>query len=294
MSSYQLDLIARTRFEVAILLNVTPDHLDRHGDMAGYVAAKRRIFMNQKPGDTAIIGVDDDWCRTVADTTGPARVIRISTERAVPGGIYVLDGKLIDDSAGAAQLIADLATMPALPGAHNWQNAAAAYAAARACGLAVTDIVAGLASFAGLAHRQERVATMGKVRFINDSKATNADAAAKALSCYDAIHWIAGGVPKAGGIASLKPWFPRIRHAYLIGTAAREFQETLGEVPSSLCGDLDTAVHAAAAAARDDQAAAPVVLLSPACASFDQYRNFELRGDAFREIVRGLVAETAA
>jgi len=353
MSSYQLDLIAETRFAVAILLNVTPDHLERHGDMAGYVAAKTRIFRNQTAGDTAIIGVDDDWCRAVADelaqrpqptqpswpglsrpstssrdtvlegqrqlpdvdprdkpgddgnwvggeTTAAAnvgatsRVIRISIERAVPGGIYVLDGQLIDDTDGHARPVADLGAIARLPGAHNWQNAAAAYAACRACGLDAATIVAGLVSFAGLAHRQELVATLGKVRFVNDSKATNADAAAKALGCYDAIHWIAGGVAKAGGIEPLRPFFPRIRHAYLIGTAAKQFQETLGStVKSSLSGDLPTAVRAAANAASADPAEAPVVLLSPACASFDQYRNFEIRGDAFRQIVRDLVAEAA-
>ena len=294
MSSFQLDLIAETRFAVAILLNVTPDHLDRHGDMAGYVAAKTRIFMNQLPGDTAIVGVDDDWCRLVADGLDPARIVRISVERTVPDGVYVLDGTLIDDTDGTERVITDLKQIPRLPGAHNWQNAAAAYAACRACGLTVAEIVEGLTSFAGLAHRQELVARIGKVRFINDSKATNADAAAKALGCYDAIHWIAGGVPKAGGIEPLRGFFPRIRHAYLIGSAAKQFQETLGEtVPSSLSGDLPTAVRDAAVAAKADPAEAPVVLLSPACASFDQYRNFEIRGDAFRDIVRDLALEAA-
>jgi UDP-N-acetylmuramoylalanine--D-glutamate ligase len=230
----------------------------------------------------------------VADGLDPARVIRISTERAVPGGIYVRAGTLIDDTDGDARPVADLGAIARLPGAHNWQNAAAAYAACRACGLAAATIAAGLASFAGLAHRQELVATLGKVRFVNDSKATNADAAAKALGCYEAIHWIAGGVAKAGGIEPLRPFFPRIRHAYLIGTAAKQFQGTLSNtVPSSLSGDLPTAVRAAAAAADRDSAEAPVVLLSPACASFDQYRNFEIRGDAFRQIVRDLVAEAA-
>ena len=213
----------------------------------------------------------------------------------MPGGIYVLAGTLIDDTNGRASRIADLGAIARLPGAHNWQNAAAAYAACRACGLDAATIVAGLDSFAGLAHRQELVATLGKIRFVNDSKATNADAAAKALGCYDAIHWIAGGVPKAGGIEPLKGFFPRIRHAYLIGSAAKQFQETLGStVASSLSGDLPTAIREAAASAGSDPAAAPVVLLSPACASFDQYRNFEIRGDAFRQIVRDLVAEAAA
>jgi UDP-N-acetylmuramoylalanine--D-glutamate ligase len=296
VSSFQLDLIARTRFAVAILLNLTPDHLDRHGDMAGYRAAKQRIFRNQIAGDTAIIGVDDDECRALADELDgtTSRVIRISAERAVPGGVYVLDGTLIDDRAGNARRIIDLTTIASLPGAHNWQNAAAAYAAASTCGLDEAAITAGLASFAGLAHRQELVARLGKIRFVNDSKATNADAAAKALGCYDAIHWIVGGVPKTGGITSLAGYFPRLRHAYLIGAAAREFQKTLGSaVPSSLCGDLPTAIRAAAAAAGIDPAEAPVVLLSPACASFDQYRNFEIRGDDFRRIVRDLVTEAA-
>ncbi|MEA2756014.1 MAG: UDP-N-acetylmuramoylalanine--D-glutamate ligase [Aliidongia sp.] len=296
MSSYQLDLIDRARFAVALLLNVTPDHLDRHGDMAGYVAAKRRIFRNQITGDTAIIGVDDDWCRAVADEieATKARVIRISAERVVPGGVYVLDGKLIDDTGADAQEIMDLRPIARLPGAHNWQNAAAAYAACRACHLDTETITAALASFAGLAHRQELVVQHRRIRFVNDSKATNADAAAKALACYDAIHWIAGGVAKAGGIESLAPFFPRIRHAYLIGSAAQQFQETLGEaVPSTLCGDLPTAVRAAATAAEADAADTPVVLLSPACASFDQYRNFEIRGEAFRGLVLDLVAEAA-
>jgi UDP-N-acetylmuramoylalanine--D-glutamate ligase len=212
----------------------------------------------------------------------------------MPDGVYVLDGTLIDDTDGTERVVTDLKQIPRLPGAHNWQNAAAAYAACRACGLTVAEIVEGLTSFAGLAHRQELVARIGKVRFINDSKATNADAAAKALGCYDAIHWIAGGVPKSGGIEKLRDFFPRIRHAYLIGSAAKQFQETLGEtVASSLSGDLPTAVREAAVAAKEDPAEAPVVLLSPACASFDQYRNFEIRGDAFRDIVRDLALEAA-
>jgi UDP-N-acetylmuramoylalanine--D-glutamate ligase len=292
MSSYQLDLVDETRFAVAILLNVTPDHLDRHGDMAGYVAAKRRIFRHQTSLDTAIIGIDDDYCRALADVM-IARTIRISTERMVAGGIYVLDGTLIDDTAGRAEKVMALGPVATLPGRHNWQNAAAAYAAARAVGLAPAEIVAAIASFPGLPHRQELVGRLGKIRFINDSKATNADAAAKALGCYEPIHWIAGGVPKAGGIAGLEAFFPRIRHAYLIGEAAEQFAETLaGAVPSSRSGDLDKAVRAAADAARIDPADEPVVLLSPACASFDQYRNFEVRGDAFRRLVADYLAET--
>jgi UDP-N-acetylmuramoylalanine--D-glutamate ligase len=199
--------------------------------------------------------------------------------------VFVEDGMLIDDSGRSAEKVMDLRDVPLLPGRHNWQNAAAAYAATRALGLARADIVAGIAGFPGLAHRQEPIATIDGVRFINDSKATNADAAATALACYDSVYWIAGGVPKAGGIASLAPFFPRIRRAFLIGEAAPEFAATLGAVAHEMSGTLDRAVAAAFAAAK---AGGGVVLLSPACASFDQFTDFEARGEAFRTLVRAL------
>jgi UDP-N-acetylmuramoylalanine--D-glutamate ligase len=296
MSSFQLDLVDETRFSIAILLNVTADHLDRHGDMAGYITAKRRIFRRQTAADTAIIGVDDDWCREIADelTKGPARLVRVSAERPVARGVYVVDGHLVDNTDDTARPVMDLRSVPTLPGRHNWQNAAATYAACSTLGLDASTIAAGIASFPGLPHRQELVGRLGKVRFINDSKATNADAASKALLCYEPIYWIAGGVPKAGGIASLAEFFPRVRHAFLIGSAAKDFAETLeGKVPSSLSGDLSTAVRAAAGAATSDPAEEPVVLLSPACASYDQFKNFEVRGDAFRQLVMEFVSEPA-
>ncbi len=176
-----------------------------------------------------------------------------------------------------------------LRGLHNAQNAACAAAAALALGLAPPAIQAGLRSFPGLAHRMEEVGRRGAVLFVNDSKATNADSAAQALVCFSDIFWIAGGKPKTGGIKSLRKFFPRIRKAYLIGEAAKEFAATLGrEVPHEITGTLDKAVAAAARDAETSPAREPVVLLSPACASFDQYRNFEVRGDAFRELVLGL------
>ena len=296
MSSFQLDLINRLRFGTAILLNVTPDHLDRHGDMAGYVAAKRRIFRNQQAGDTAILGVDDSYVRDLAAdlSHGPARLIRMSAEGPVAGGIYVADGQLIDDLDGAAVAIMDLGPVPTLPGRHNWQNAAAAYAACRVAGAAPADIAKAIATYPGLPHRQELVATLDGIRFINDSKATNADAAAKALGCYDRIYWIAGGLPKAGGIASLAPFFPRIAEAFLIGQAGDEFARTLdGHAPVTRSGDLATAIAQATAAARRDGAADAVVLLSPACASYDQFTSYEARGDAFRQLAQQIVDEAA-
>ena len=302
MSSFQLDLIQSLRFGTAILLNVTPDHLDRHGDMTGYIAAKRRIFRNQVAGDTAILGVDDDHVRALAAelAQGPARLIRISAEGPVAGGVYVVDGRLIDHLDSAPVAIMDLRPVPTLPVRHNWQNAAAAYAACRTAGVAAADIATAIATYPGLPHRQELVASEPGLRFVNDSKATNADAAAKALGCYERIYWIAGGLPKAGGIASLAPFFPRIAGAFLIGQAGGEFARTLeGRVPFTRSGDLASAVKQATAAARRDGAADgrqegaadAVVLLSPACASYDQFTSYEARGDAFRALARKIVDE---
>ncbi len=293
LSSFQLELIASLAFDIAVLLNITPDHLDRHGDMAGYVAAKKRIFAGQGAAATAIVGVDDAICRDIAVElrNGGRRVVPVSVTGPVAGGVYVADGRLVDAIDGAPSDVLALAEAERLPGTHNWQNAAAAYAAARAVGIERAAIAAAIRSFSGLAHRQELVATIDGIRFINDSKATNADAAEKALACYQAIYWIAGGLPKAGGITSLVGYFDRLRHAYLIGTATEEFAATLGEsVPVTRCGDLATAVAAAAAQARHDRVPGAVVLLSPACASYDQFAHFEARGDAFRALVQNLSA----
>jgi UDP-N-acetylmuramoylalanine--D-glutamate ligase len=191
--------------------------------------------------------------------------------------------------AGGTELIAELGGIGSLRGPHNAQNAACAAAAALALGLTPAAIQAGLRSFPGLAHRMEQVGRLGRVLFVNDSKATNADSAAQALACFHDIFWIAGGKPKTGGIESLRGFFPRIRKAYLIGEAGGEFAGTLrGDVPHDIAGTLDKAVTAAARDAAGSASGEPVVLLSPACASFDQYRNFEVRGDAFRELVRAL------
>jgi UDP-N-acetylmuramoylalanine--D-glutamate ligase len=294
-SSFQLELISSLAFDVAVLLNITPDHLDRHGDMDGYIAAKRRIFAHQGAGATAIVGIDDPICRDLCEELqpGPARVVPISVGKTVPGGVYVDQGRLVDATGPRPVRVLDLAEAERLPGAHNWQNAAAAYAAARAVGVPTEEAANAIRSFPGLAHRQELVATIDGVRFINDSKATNADATEKALLCYEAIYWIAGGLPKAGGITTLAPYFGRVRHAYLIGTATEEFAATLGSsVPFTRCGDLATAVAAAAEAACRDGAqgteVGAVVLLSPACASYDQFAHFEARGDAFRGMVATL------
>ncbi|MCI3181175.1 UDP-N-acetylmuramoyl-L-alanine--D-glutamate ligase [Caulobacter sp. CCUG 60055] len=291
VSSYQLDLTSSLKPDVAILLNITPDHLDRHGGMEGYVAAKRRVLLNQGKGDTAVIGVDDAWCQRICTeiTAANRRTIwPISAGRAMGRGVYALQGVLYDATGERVIEVADLLNARSLPGRHNWQNAAAAYAAARALGVSVEDAAAGLMSFPGLAHRMETVGQIGRVRFINDSKATNADAARQAMSSYPKFYWIAGGVPKAGGIDGLVDLFPRIEKAYLIGEAAEAFAETLeGKAAYERSGDI----AAAAAAAYADAALSgedAIVLLSPACASFDQFPDFEVRGDAFRAAVQGL------
>ncbi|HUH86061.1 MAG TPA: UDP-N-acetylmuramoyl-L-alanine--D-glutamate ligase, partial [Stellaceae bacterium] len=292
MSSYQLELTQSLACDVAVLLNVTPDHLERHGGMAGYVAAKRRIFLHQKKPQAAVIGIDDAICRGIlADlhASGAQTVIPISSETGAPGGVFVASGSLIDDLAGTALRVVELGGLTRLPGRHNAQNIAAAYAAARCLGIDAAAIVAALRSFPGLAHRQELVAVIDGVRYVNDSKATNAEATAKALACYDDVYWIAGGVAKEGGIAMLTPFFPRIRRAFLIGEAAQAFAATLeGRAPVSRSGTLAAAVPAAQREARAERRGHPTVLLSPACASFDQFANFEERGEAFRRLVQEL------
>jgi UDP-N-acetylmuramoylalanine--D-glutamate ligase len=287
MSSYQIDLTPSLKPTIGIMLNVTPDHLDRHGTMENYAFIKSRV-----PGRAAfpVIGIDDDYGREMARNlaaTGRG-VIRISTGE-LPAQGYVAGETHIYRVVGTdAEEVVDLAGIGSLRGTHNAQNAMAAIAACTALGLGDDAIRAGLRSFPGLAHRMEQVGRKGRVLFVNDSKATNADSAAKALGSFDSIYWIAGGKPKEGGIATLAEFFPRIRKAYLIGEAAGEFAKTLdGKVVYQIAETLERAVAQAAADAAQETDEA-VVLLSPACASFDQYPNFEVRGDRFRELVKAL------
>ncbi|HKR87407.1 MAG TPA: UDP-N-acetylmuramoyl-L-alanine--D-glutamate ligase, partial [Phenylobacterium sp.] len=297
LSSYQLDLTSSLKPDVAIILNISPDHLDRHGGMEGYVAAKRRILANQGKGDTAVIGVDDPWgARICTEITAANRrtIVPVSASKAMGRGVYALDGLLYDATGERAVEVADLKRARSLPGRHNWQNAAAAYAAAKGLGVAPDEAAEHLMSFPGLAHRMETVATIGRVRFVNDSKATNADAARQAMSSYPKFYWIAGGQPKTGGIDALQDLFGRIETAYLIGEAAAAFGQTLrGKAKVVEAGTIDAAVAAAFADAQGSGQDA-VVLLSPACASFDQFADFEARGEAFRAAVERLAGGGAA
>ncbi len=294
LSSYQLETTFSLSCDVAMLLNISPDHLDRHGGWDGYVAAKRRIFGQQALGAAAVIGIDDPTCRDIfveLRGDGGRRIIPISGTRKTEGGVYAVNGRLIDDLDGRAESVLDLSETPRLPGSHNAQNAAAAYAACRFVGLPSDTIAEGLRSFSGLAHRQELVTLAEGVAYINDSKATNPDAAARALACYERIFWIAGGRAKEEGLAELEPYLPRIVEAFLIGEAGESFARSLrGKVSVRQCGTLDKAVSEASETAQQDARrhaghTPGVVLFSPACASFDQFADFEARGDAFRRLV---------
>ena len=296
LSSYQIELSPGLAPDVAVLTNLSPDHIDRHGSMANYAAVKESLLLRAAPDGHVAVGVDDAhsaaiYGKLVSNRTADA--VAISVGKVLGRGVFVIDGKLYDAWDQASVQIGDLKTATHLPGTHNWQNAALAYAAVRRLIRDPRGIFASIARFPGLAHRIEEAGRVGKIRFINDSKATNADAAARALACFADIFWIAGGKAKDGGIESLAPYFPRLRKAYLIGEAAESFGKTLaGKVPVDQSGTLDRALTAAYDEARTSTAAEPVVLLSPACASFDQFKDFEHRGDVFKEQVRALVART--
>jgi len=290
-SSYQIDLAPSLDPSIGVLINLSEDHLDRHGSMRNYAAVKERLVAAVQPGGTAVIGDDDDWCAAAVDRVERSgkRVVRISVRHPLTDGLYIDGEQIVQAAGGTAHAIALLGSIRSLRGIHNAQNAACASAAALASGLDERAIQRGLWSFPGLAHRMEEIGHKGNVLFVNDSKATNADSAAQALACFKDVFWIAGGKAKTGGIASLARFFPRIRKAYLIGEAAPEFAATLAEeVANEVVEKLDRAVARAAQDAEASGLSDAVVLLSPACASFDQYPNFEVRGDAFRTLVKAI------
>lgn len=288
LSSYQLDLTPSWCADIAIILNITPDHLDRHGDMAGYVGVKERIFQNQTKDGIAVINSDDPICHDMMERltmNGSQKIVPISIEKEMAEGVSVINGLLVDRSKAGHVWSLNINEFEGLRGRHNWQNAAAAVATVRGLGLNDKEIELGLKSFEGLAHRMELVAKDDGLRFVNDSKATNAEAAEKALASFDTIFWICGGIAKSGGIESLAPYFQNIKHAYLIGQAEDLFADTLdGKVAYTKCHDLETATLKAMKDAREFGGDA-AILLSPASASFDQFRSFEARGDAFRSLV---------
>lgn len=293
LSSYQTDLSTTFAPHISLLVNVSPDHLDRHGDMAGYVAAKERMFRG--PG-LAVISLDDEWSTGVYDRLkkkAQRRIVAVSVARPLTHGVFASkEGVLFD---GKDKII-DLNTCRALQGQHNWQNAAMAYAACREIGVETSIIAKAMQGFPGLAHRQNIVATIAGVAYINDSKATNDQAAAQALRTFSPIYWIAGGKPKDGGYADCEKYIDRVRHAFLIGQAEEEMAVWLASknIPHTRSGTMDKAVEAAHKMAQEEKKEKAVVLLSPACASQDQFKNFEHRGDVFVALVRDLKPLPAA
>ena len=290
LSSYQTDLARALTPDIAVFTNLSPDHLDRHGGPGGYFAAKRRLFAEGGP-DRAIIGVDEVEGRYLADqlAMGPTddRVIRVSSGQKLEGfgwSVFARKGFLSEYRKGRQVASIDLREVTGLPGEHNHQNAAAAYAATRSLGLAPREIERAFHSFQGLPHRSQTVAEINGVRWVNDSKATNVDAAAKALTAFQRIRWIAGGMGKDGGIEALAPHLGQVVKAYLIGHSARDFALQIGQTPYEIAETMQQAVARAAAEAQPGE----TVLLAPAAASFDQYANFEKRGDDFTALVRAL------
>ena len=289
LSSYQTELARALTPDIAVFTNLSPDHLDRHGGLGGYFAAKRRLFSEGGP-DRAVIGVDEPegvfLANQIATAPEDDRLIRVSVNRKLGDwgwSVFARKGFLSEWRKGRQVASIDLREVTGLPGAHNHQNACAAYAATRALGLAPRQIEAAFQSFAGLPHRSQTIAEKRGVRYVNDSKATNVDSAAKALDAFRDIRWIAGGLGKEGGVGALKEHLAHVRKAYFIGHSARDFALELG-VAHEICETMERAVELAAAEAE----AGDTVLLAPAAASFDQYPNFEKRGAHFIELVEAL------
>jgi UDP-N-acetylmuramoylalanine--D-glutamate ligase len=261
LSSYQIDLTQSLDCDVSVLLNISPDHLDRYDGVDDYAASKARLFAMQSTGNLAIIAAEDDYTRAIASQVEGRKLLVSSSQ------------------------VKDQSRWPTLQGPHNAQNVAAAVAAARALGVADEAIARALVTYPGLPHRMERVAEKNGILFVNDSKATNPTSTAPALAAFPAVHWILGGLPKSDDLEPCEPFLGHVKGAYTIGEAGPMFARLLEEkVPVRECEMLFEAVGAAAGAARPGE----VVLLSPACASFDQFRDYEARGDAFRAAVEAL------
>ena len=296
LSSYQLERSPSLCPDVAVLMNISPDHIDRHGDMNGYIAAKKNIFKQGKGCHTAVVSIDDEHSKTICNELQKGEewdVLEASSQGAVSEGYATQEGRLVFCNKGECHECMDLRGLSRLAGRHNWQNIACAWAAAAAIGVPNTVIAEQIASFKGLQHRQFHVRNINGVSYVNDSKATNAEAASKALQSYNSIYWIAGGLPKDGGLDDTEQFLGNVRQAYVIGESQDEFADWLDKrgIEVSVCGTLDKAVLAAHDQAQADRGlpgGGSVVLLSPACASFDQYPNFEQRGDHFIKLVEKL------
>lgn len=284
LSSYQLDLSPHLTLQIAAWLNVSPDHLDRHNSFENYLMAKKNIF--QAGTQTAVIAIDDEISREVKDEIAQyQKTIPVSISHSLKKGISLQGSWLQEDG----EPVLNVNALTRLRGDHNLQNVAVAYGVCKALGLKQSEISEAIVTFPGLAHRQEWIATQQGVHFINDSKGTNAQATAKALAAFDQIYWIVGGKAKSEGITPLFPYFPKIIHAFLIGESQEVFAKVLeGKVPYTKSGTLEKALEASYKLALADGLKNPNILLSPACASFDQFRDFEHRGEVFRCCVQAI------
>lgn len=289
LSSYQLDLSDGLDLHVVVWLNISPDHLDRHGSLENYILAKKRIFKTQYPTQKVVMGIDDAASKAIwREVSASQFALPVSVKQILGEGIYLQGNWLMD---GAEQIL-DVATLPTLKGIHNFQNVAVSYGVGKALGLAKSEIIKAIQTFPGLAHRQECVGTLKNMKFINDSKGTNADATAKALATFDKIYWIAGGKAKNDGIESLSSYFPKIVHTFLIGEAQEQFAATLeGKVAYTKSETMEKAVAESYRLALANGISNSIILLSPACASFDQFQDFEHRGNVFCQLVRSLEAK---
>lgn len=288
ISSYQMDLCPDFRPDISVFLNISPDHIDRHGTLEKYIEAKARIF---EGNGIAVCNVDDVHSRRVYERVrerGERTMIPISVEEEVEGGVFVRGDVLIDNRSGGQKDVGNIEGLETLRGAHNYQNICAAYAVSCQFGIGADMFLKALKTYPGLPHRQYLVRRIGGVSYINDSKATNAQAAEKALGCYNDIYWIAGGLAKDGGLEGLEPYADKIRHAYLIGAAAEDFSLWMkkNNIPYCLNKTLESALPEAHEAAQ--RAGRGTVLLAPACASWDQFRSYEKRGDLFMALVEKL------
>ena len=295
LSSYQLELAPSLSCEIGVVLNISPDHLDRHGDMSGYIKAKSKIIKGLANNGTAIIGVDDPdtcqigkWLRQ--NNRKKLSIQCVSGNHLPKTGVGVVDGCVVSNVNAEENIIVDLNGSTTLPGAHNRQNVAAAASVALAIGISPDTIKTAILTFSGLPHRQELIGSLKNLIFVNDSKATNADAAARALSCYKSIYWIAGGRAKQGGIESLREYFPKIKHAFLFGECAKEFAETLkGTVGYTICDTIHNVFEIILSDLCTSDNQYGVVLLSPAAASFDQFSSYEVRGNIFRSLANNKI-----
>ncbi|MCF6321606.1 MAG: UDP-N-acetylmuramoyl-L-alanine--D-glutamate ligase [Rhizobiaceae bacterium] len=286
VSSYQVDLAPGIDADIGILLNVSPDHLDRHGSMENYAAIKERLVQKSA---SAILGVDDEWCRAIAKRLDEASIplTRVSVREQLEQGVYTGEGAIYYAQNGPGEKVADLTGIGPLRGFHNAQNACVAWRACRSAGLSNEEIQAGFENYPGLEDRMEELGNVGNILIVNDSKGTNADATNMALGSYERIYWIAGGLAKEGGIESLRPHFSKVAKAYLIGEAAPVFAGTLGaDVEFEISGTLEKALCHAVADAKKDNGSERVILMSPACASFDQFPSYAVRGERFRQLVQ--------